>query len=141
MAEAALLSADDIRYLVVHCSATGNDNPIDASDIHEMHLGFGWDGIGYHKVITREGVVQNGRPEFWVGAHVFQHNHESLGVCLIGTDAFTEAQMDALEDLLRDWHERYPHAEIRGHCDFDNTEKTCPNFDAGAWAKERKIVR
>ena len=35
-----------------------------------MHLGFGWDGIGYHKVILRSGKVENGRPEFWIGAHV-----------------------------------------------------------------------
>ena len=140
MTDISMLSPDDIKYLVVHCSATGDDNPITAEDIHDMHLGFGWDGIGYHKVITRGGKVQSGRPEFWVGAHVFQHNHESLGVCLIGTTAFTDAQMTALETVLKDWHARYPNAAICGHCDFDNTEKTCPNFDTAEWAKTRKII-
>ncbi len=105
-----------------------------------MHLGFGWDGIGYHKVITRDGVTENGRPEYWVGAHVFQHNHESLGVCLIGSTTFTDAQLDALEVVLKAWKTTYPQAEICGHCDFDNTEKTCPNFDAHAWAIARKII-
>ena len=39
-----MLQASDIRYLVVHCSDTDDD--LTASDIHAMHLGFGWDGIG-----------------------------------------------------------------------------------------------
>jgi N-acetylmuramoyl-L-alanine amidase len=140
MSDAALLNPKNIRFLVVHCSDTDDDSPIDATDIHSMHLGFGWDGIGYHKVITRNGEIQTGRPEYWRGAHVYQHNHESLGVCLIGRSTFTDEQMAALEGVLKDWAARYPGAEICGHCDFDNTEKTCPNFDAAAFAKSRKIV-
>ena len=105
-----------------------------------MHLGFGWDGIGYHAVIERDGRIQRGRPEFWIGAHVYGHNGESLGVCLIGRNDFTPAQMDGLQHLLEEWRRRYPQAEIRGHCDFDNTEKTCPNFDAGAWARARGLA-
>ena len=134
------LSPDAIRYLVVHCSDTPDDEPLDATDIHRMHLGFGWDGIGYHAVITRDGRIERGRPEYWVGAHVYGHNEESLGVCLIGRNDFTPAQMDALMLILHEWKERYPEAEIRGHCDFDNTEKTCPNFDAGAWARHKGLA-
>ena len=26
-----------------------------------MHLNFGWDGIGYHKIINRYGKVENGK--------------------------------------------------------------------------------
>ena len=141
MTDNAMLDPDDIRYLVVHCSATPDDEMMTAEGIHQMHLSFGWDGIGYHKVIARDGTIQNGRPEFWVGAHVYEHNHESLGVCLIGTDHFTDAQMDALAIVMKDWHARFPNAAICGHCDFDNTEKTCPNFDAGAWAQSQKIIR
>ena len=33
-----------------------------------MHLQFGWDGIGYHKIILRNGKLISGRPEYWVGA-------------------------------------------------------------------------
>ena len=42
-----------------------------------MHLNFGWDGIGYHKVID-QGYVFDGRPEYWVGAHVKGFNEISL---------------------------------------------------------------
>lgn len=134
------LNPDDICYLVVHCSDTPDDEALTAVDIHQMHLGFGWDGVGYHRVISRDGIIEHGRPDYWVGAHVYEHNNESLGVCLIGRNDFTEAQMDALEMVLKDWKQRYPKAKICGHCDFDNTEKTCPNFDASAFAAERQIA-
>ena len=42
-----------------------------------MHLNFGWDGIGYHKIIRRDGTLENGRPEFWVGAHTYGLNEKS----------------------------------------------------------------
>ena len=136
----SMLNAEAIRYLVVHCSDTPEDEPLGVRGIHAMHLGFGWDGIGYHAVIDRDGATEKGRPEFWVGAHVRGHNHESLGVCLVGRTEFTDAQMDSLEKLLRDWKSRYPDATIRGHCDFPSTGKTCPNFDAAAWARSRHIT-
>ena len=57
-----MLASDKIRYLVVHCADTPDDQTLDALDIHQMHLGFGWHGIGYHRVICRDGLVQQGRP-------------------------------------------------------------------------------
>ena len=56
------LDPQKIRYLVVHCSDTEAD--LTATDIHAMHLGFGWDGIGYHAVITKDGTLEPGRPHF-----------------------------------------------------------------------------
>lgn len=131
------LTSDAIRYLVVHCSATPDDQPLTARDIHEMHLGFGWDGIGYHRVIRRDGTVESGRPDYWVGAHVKGRNTESLGVCLIGIDEFTPAQFTSLEQVLRTWQAEYPHATILGHRDMGNTDKTCPNFDVRTWWNAR----
>ena len=133
-----MLQASDIRYLVVHCSDTDDD--LTASDIHAMHLGFGWDGIGYHAVIIKDGTIEQGRPHFWSGAHVYGHNEKSLGVCLIGRNDFTSEQMTALEGLLRDWIARYPQARICGHRDFPNTQKTCPNFDVATWVKDRGLA-
>lgn len=130
-----MLESDNIRYLVVHCADTPDDQSLDACDIHQMHLGFGWDGIGYHRVICREGSIQQGRPDYWIGAHVKGFNHLSLGVCLIGREDFTDRQYAALESLLRSWKKSYPASEICGHCDFDYTDKTCPNFDVAQWCK------
>jgi len=135
------MSLKQITYLVVHCSDTPDDSDITDADIHDMHLGFGWDGIGYHKVITRDGTVHNGRPEFWQGAHVQGQNHHSLGVCLIGRHNFTDAQFAALELLLIGWTARYPDAQIVGHRDIQlENKKTCPNFDAGSWWAEQGVL-
>ena len=135
-----MLDANNIRYLVVHCSDTPDDEPVTAKDIHAMHLGFGWHGVGYHRVINRDGLIEPGRPDYWIGAHVYGHNEISLGVCLIGRTEFTDAQFTALEKVLREWTVQHPQAEVVGHCDFEYTEKTCPNFDAKDWWSSRNKV-
>ena len=104
-----------------------------------MHLGFGWDGIGYHKVICRSGKIENGRPEYWIGAHVKGKNEISLGVCLVGRDKFTKKQFSSLEKVLRKWKALYPNAKIVGHCDTGDTIKSCPNFNVISWSKEKNI--
>jgi len=132
-----MLEANNIKYLVVHCSDTPDDDPLGARDIHAMHLGFGWHGIGYHRVINRCGMVEQGRPDYWIGAHVYGHNEISLGVCLIGRSAFTDPQFQSLETVLREWTRAHPNACVVGHRDFDYTTKTCPNFDAKQWWQSR----
>ena len=134
-----ILKPEDVNYLVVHCSASEGDVDMTSSDIHEMHLGFGWHGIGYHRVIRRSGQLEMGRPEYWSGAHVFGFNDQSVGVCLIGCHEFTDAQFKTLEATLREWREQYPQATICGHCDFSYTEKTCPNFNVADWCEAKGI--
>ena len=134
-----MLEKNNIRLLVVHCTDTDNKHNLKAIDIHKMHLGFGWDGIGYHKVINRSGKIENGRPEFWIGAHVKSQNEVSLGVCLVGKDIFTKKQYISLEKVLRKWKLKYPDAKIIGHRDIGNTEKTCPNFDVISWSKNKNL--
>ena len=65
-----------------------------------MHIRFGWEGIGYHKIIRRNGDIENGRPEFWIGAHVYGKNNVSLGVCLIGKNRFSEKQFFVFRKYL-----------------------------------------
>ena len=133
------LDRNKIITLVVHCSDTPDEDNISVIDIHNMHIGFGWDGIGYHKVINKNGKIENGRPEYWIGAHAKGINDSSLGVCLIGRSNFTKLQFDSLEKLLIKWKLFYPNAEIKGHCESVVTSKTCPNFNVLSWCKERKI--
>ena len=134
-----MLEASDIRYLVVHCSDTPDCECIGAREIHQMHLGFGWHGVGYHRVINRSGKIEHARPDYWQGAHVYGHNEISLGVCLIGREVFTDEQFDSLESLLRQWQQEYPQAKICGHRDFSYTDKTCPNFDVASWCASRGL--
>ena len=135
-----MLNPQDIKLLVVHCSNTPDKQHIGASEIHKMHLSFGWDGIGYHKIIRRDGQIESGRPEFWIGAHVYGKNDQSLGVCLIGTDYFTNKQYSALYKVLSNWKRKFPTASIKGHRETIKTEKTCPNFDVQKWCIKRNLV-
>ena len=132
-----MLLEKKISLLVVHCSDTENNENLSAIDIHKMHLEFGWHGIGYHKIINRSGKVENGRPEYWTGAHVKGKNDISLGVCLIGKNNFTKNQFDSLEEILKEWKIKYPKAKIVGHRDTGNTNKSCPNFDVLKWSKNK----
>ena len=134
-----MLVAKNIKLLVVHCSDSEDSQILTALDLHKMHLNFGWDGIGYHKVINRSGKIENGRPEYWIGAHVQGKNNISLGVCLIGRDKFTIKQYISLEKVLRKWKYLYPEAKIVGHRDTGNTDKTCPNFDVELWCKDNNL--
>jgi len=123
----------NINFLVVHCSDSPQGRGDNSETIHRWHKdGNGWDGIGYHAVILEDGMIEQGRPIYWPGAHVRGHNHESLGVCLIGIKDFTGSQFAALRLLLDQWCKTYPTAKVVGHKDLD-PGKFCPNFDAGAW--------
>ena len=134
-----MLEKKDIKLLIIHCSDTLNSEEFDASKIHQLHLDFGWNGIGYHKVICRDGRIENGRPEYWVGAHVKGKNSCSLGVCLIGKDKFTQKQFNSLEKVLKKWIEVYPNSKIIGHSKAVVTKKTCPNFNVKDWCEKREM--
>jgi len=129
-----MLNSKNIKYLIVHCSDTNNQ--LRAIDIHKMHLSFGWDGIGYHKIICRDGTIENGRPVYWVGAHTKGKNNESIGICLIGRNNFTKNQFTSLKSILIEWRKKYPNLIIKGHRDAINTHKTCPNFNVTQWCLE-----
>lgn len=134
-----MLNAQDIKFIIIHCSDTPDKENIGAVEIHKMHLSFGWDGIGYHKIIRRDGRIENGRPEFWIGAHTYGKNNQSLGVCLIGRNKFTQKQFLSLKKTIKKWRKKFPNAIIEGHYEAINTEKTCPNFDVNDWCIKEGI--
>lgn len=100
--------------------------------------------VGYHYVIRRNGVVEVGRAESMVGAHVEGWNKESIGICLAGgldengkaQNNFTEAQWNALRKLVFDLQVKYRDTEVLGHRDFPGVKKDCPCFDVRTWYKE-----
>lgn len=138
------LKPEAIKYLVVHCSATQAKSDIGAKEIDRMHRAQGWQMIGYHFVIRRNGALETGRPTNMIGAHVQGYNSESLGICMVGgvdptgkaEDNFTPAQYASLSYLLQDLSQQYPKATIQGHRDFPGVKKDCPCFDVRSWWKE-----
>lgn len=137
----------EIKYIVVHCTATPESHACTVERIDQMHRARGFkNGCGYHWVIYQDGTVHRGRPETMQGAHVKGHNHHSIGVCYVGglrfkpqekrnsqtgltclagncgryvpADTRTAEQKEALVALLKELHQRYPKAEIVGHRDL-----------------------
>ena len=125
-----------INLIIIHCTATIEGRYYTVSTIDSWHRQRGFDCIGYHYVVYRDGTVHEGRPVAKVGAHCAGHNANSIGVCYIGgvddkqqpKDTRTHAQRDALVNLLMLLKRQYPAAVIRGHRDFST--KACPSFDA-----------
>ena len=51
----------ETKFIVVHSSQTTPEQNISAKDIEEMHRKDGLLTIGYHKVIKRDGTIEDGR--------------------------------------------------------------------------------
>jgi len=121
----------EIDRIIVHCAYTPADMDIGVAEIERWHKDRGWNQVGYHYVIRRDGTVERGRDEGVQGAHVRGHNHDSIGVCLVGGKPefnFTWAQLTALRNLVYELQDRHPNITIHGHNEFD-ASKTCPTFN------------
>lgn len=125
-----------INKIIIHCSATPEGKDFTVQQIRQMHLQRGFNDIGYHYVIYRDGSVHPGRDVAVPGAHCKGHNANSIGVCYIGgcsadmsknLDTRTDAQKAALALLVGELKERYPGATIHGHNEF--AAKDCPCFN------------
>lgn len=140
----------DIDYIVLHYSATYDDEDYGVEDIRAMHMRRGFNDIGYHWVIKLDGTVQKGRDEALTGAHVKGHNHNTIGICLIGglkrssgiglgVDTRTPEQKEAAIKLIDRLLKKYPKARIVGHKDLGPTQ--CPAYDAAKWWTEVQLGR
>lgn len=119
--------------VIHHAGFPEGDKDSSAEDIHKFHQEVnGWAGIGYHYVIRKDGTIEQGRKPKAVGAHAYQHNKNSIGVCVAGNFNVAKpqaAQMDSLK-LLTAWLcQKYKlnpmgNGVIVGHRDLNDT--TCP---------------
>lgn len=124
-----------IKEIIIHCTATKEGEDVTVASIDAYHRSKGWDGIGYHWVVYRDGSVHKGREESKVGAHCKGHNSISIGVCYVGgldsegepKDTRTAEQKVAMKTLIATLKKRYPQASVNGHREFAN--KDCPCFD------------
>jgi len=168
-----------INSIVIHCAATPNGKPFTIADIDAMHKvrGFKRDRqaarnlnpelkhVGYHFVIEVDGSVRVGRGLEEIGAHVQGSNAKSIGICLIGTDKFTQAQWMALRECLINMASKIlgrtimtadsmlqsfkdVGISIKGHRDYspdlngngkierNEWTKICPGFDVSLWIRD-----
>jgi N-acetylmuramoyl-L-alanine amidase len=109
------------NLIVIHCAATPSGksigpNPAASIDAWHQARGFHRDPsfvrsfnvslphIGYHFVIDLNGTVITGRHLDEIGAHAYQFNAHSIGICLVGgaerEARYTSEQWEALARLV-----------------------------------------
>jgi N-acetylmuramoyl-L-alanine amidase len=138
----------DLVWIVIHYSATPIERDFTAADIDQMHRLRGFNEIGYHYFIRKDGTVEKGRDmdqpgRFEQGAHSQGENDASIGICYeggvsasapnIGYDTRTRAQKVVMEALILTLLDRFPKAIVEGHRDMPGAATQCPGFDARAW--------
>ena len=132
-------SADSVRYLILHCSATRATDDYTVQRLLRDHRARGFRTIGYHFYIRRDGQVSQHRHLLEVGAHCRPFNRCSIGICYEGgldacgqpADTRTPAQRQQLQLLLIRLHRLFPAARIMGHRDMPGaTPKACPCLNA-----------
>ena len=110
--------------IVVHHTGNPQDDDLSAEEIHRIHLGNGWSGIGYHYVIRKDGTVEIGRPDWAVGSHAYGYNSRSVGVHVCGNFEIaepTEMQIESLAYLigwLCDEYDLNPREDVVAHRDL-----------------------
>ena len=147
--------------MIIHCSATPEGRDYTVADIDRWHRERGFNEIGYHYVVYRDGSIHEGRDVAKMGAHCKGQNANSIGICYIGgldangkaKDTRTEAQKRALRVLVAKLVKEYPIKEILGHRDTSpDTDgdgivephewtKACPCFDVKEEYKDLLVWR
>ena len=146
-----------IDLIVIHCSATRADRDFTKDDLDVCHRRRGFNGVGYHFYIRKNGDIKTTRAIEKVGAHAKGHNAYSIGICYEGgldchgcpADTRTEWQVHSMHVLILTLLRDYPGCRICGHRDLSpdlngNGEiepeewvKACPCFEVKDEYSER----
>ena len=103
-----MMSADSVRFLVLHCSASRCNQDYSVEQLHREHKARGFYDIGYHFYIRKDGTMTQHRKLLEVGAHARPYNRCSIGICYEGgldeqgkpCNTMTTEQETRLIDLL-----------------------------------------
>ena len=76
-------------HVIVHHSAGSNQADLNFTEvvnyIWDLHVKTnGWDDIGYNWLIDPNGILYEGRPDGYQGAHFSCINENTIGMCLLG---------------------------------------------------------
>ena len=127
----------DITTLVIHHSATGPS--VRPERIAEYHIKrMDWPGIGYHFLVSADGVLYQTNPLETISYHATKANPYSLGICFLGNfneQIPTPSQLQAGAHLLA-WLMQeldIPLENVEGHMKFTTT--ACPGYQ---WLNGKK---
>lgn len=144
-----------LKFLVIHCTATPEGREVSADEIRRWHTapkaagGRGWNQVGYTDMVHLDGSVERlvrNNEDMQVDAFEITngakgYNAIARHVVYVGgvdatgkaKDTRTEAQRNALAAYVRDFHARFPQVRIIGHNEI--APKACPSFNVQAWLK------
>ena len=115
------LAHDAVKLLIIHCVANKCTRPFETKTL--INCGVAKYGQpSYHYYVRRSGEIIAILPENARGAHAKHYNSCSLGIVYEGgvnergkaDNTRTEAQKNAMFELLKDLTEEYPEAHILG---------------------------
>ena len=98
-----LTTRNKTDMIVIHHTGNPTDDDLSANEINASHQNQGWTCIGYHYVIRKNGIVEEGRPHWTVGAHAYGENSHTIGIHVCGNFEIahpTNAQIESLAMLL-----------------------------------------
>ena len=132
-----------INTISVHQSAGSNTETVESIRRYHMEVR-GYSDVGYHYVITRNGVVHPGRPLEKIPAAVKDENAHMCAICCVGAGAalpiagggyMTKPQWASLVDLCETLCRRFAlkYWQVKGHREYPSgaaQKKSCPGFSA-----------
>jgi N-acetyl-anhydromuramyl-L-alanine amidase AmpD len=130
-----------VDFIIIHCTATREDVDYSVDQLRRDHRKRGFEDIGYHFYIKRDGSLTQPRHIYQVGAHCRPYNYNSIGVCYEGglradgapADTRTEAQKAKMKEVVLNLLKVFPNAVVRGHRDMKRAvPKLCPCFDVAS---------
>lgn len=121
--------------IILHSTATPEGRNVTVDEIRQWHIERGWNDIGYHYVIYRNGAIKKGRPIEIQGAHTLGYNDNSIGVVYVGgtdesgkaKDTRTMLQGISMRLLIAYLKAKHGIKTVLGHKQCTSTE--CPSFD------------
>ena len=148
--------AKELKYLVIHCTATPEGREVSASDIRRWHTskppqGRGWKQVGYTDLFHLDGTIERLVPnngdmtvDPWeitngavgynsISRHIVYAGGVDADNVKKAKDTRTPAQQEAMKRYVLDFHRKHPTVKIVGHNQL--AAKACPSFDVPKWLK------
>jgi N-acetylmuramoyl-L-alanine amidase len=139
----------DIKYLVVHCTASPQTQKV-KDILSYWKNALGWKAPGYHVIVEPNGTAHELQNIASPTNGVRGFNSNSIHISYIGgvdvngkaLDNRTPEQKKVIREYLLKWKKQFPKSKIKGHRDFSPDKngngrvdpweriKECPSFDA-----------
>ncbi len=118
------MSADDVKYLILHCRVLRPDNNNDVDDMASRVTRMSSRAYDYHFQVLKDGTMIQHRMLLEVGRHCVRYNRHSISICYdvdMPEGAYTTGELSCLTtgrqwrrvtDLIGILKQLFPEARI-----------------------------